>query len=886
MEKISWEDFLLSGKLSWDFEIGSGKFSQICPSAISCATIELLHKAVNVGAPGLLVSCADYGWESICTAFALALDQYQYLQPAPLDFNSGSNVAIFDQVFKIKSSSENELKLTRNARNKKKNDRIFERINKCEFGILHHTGRDELSFYEDGALNQFIEKYKSLPHYLKKIIDCVDMLETSVGLATSPSHFMNEAPTSLKRMTIRLDDEEVPLMDFIPTGHISASGELELYSTLACEATPALISAHRVSGAADLFCFNEYIDEGRGRLSALIIEISSVEQFEMMRSDFEDLIAKKVPTIVFCDRWTMSHATEIAEMGFLELDWDDGQSILLDSHDTDKRLSAKEENLRSHRTVAQKVVKEGYWPFSQVLLTLREIDKKRNLLSLESSNNLATLNRVLNEQMKQTEMLHTSYSENLVRKIDEAANALVKDIALNSEEKDLVRAAENDLKELCAPNRALPKENEVYFWIKDKAKHRTGKIIIIVHKARSEEALRYWLDEIETKEGIALKNRLKVERVSHFLRRSALTEEDSVLFCGWFDRGTMDRLLNSGIINRNALLLLYRGEKGSELETNWYLAAENSWQCARASRARRSLRTLSKLCVEAPDSMVTTSKIKAPFKNRQAENGDYDEGDPSLHASIMGIEKRSLEMYRPKTGEGSFKARPVFLSDGTVEWLAEAGCGGSLHGGGSLHVVTDIVNGSRDACEPEKKNAYQLMPGDVILKVQKDRKAIQAKAQENGLRDSTYALARVWHDPIDRALKSMTQEQIVKRIIDGGCERSESTIRLWICDKERIAPRDSCDIRAIYNGLGENIDQGDIERMLEAASSVRGRHRAAGRMLTDEIAEIFVNDVLRYGVQKTIEHFPDRHKMGEVDLVTVEAVGDIQDVAEQFVYGL
>lgn len=877
MDKSSWDDFLLNSKLSWDFEICSKYHSQIYPSTISCATIALFHRAVEAGAPGLLVSCVDYGWESVCTAFALALEQYQYLQPALTDFSAGSKVAIFDQVFKIKSSSDSEIKLMRDAR-EKKNDGMFERVKKCDFKLLHHTNREELTYYEDGTLNRFLGKYRSLPPVLRNIIDCADVLETSVGFATSQSHFINESPTSLKRMTVRLGSEDVPLKDLVPTGYISTSGELELYSTLACETTPAVISAPRVSGTADLFCFSEYIDESRGKLNALVIEISSVEQFEMMRCDFEDLVAKKVPIVVFCDKWTMSHATRITEMGFLEIDWDDGQSIPFDQRDPNKGLSAKEENVRRRRTVAQKVIKEGDWPFSRVLFALREIDKKRNLLRPESSNKLAILNRILNEQMKQTEMLHTSYSDNLVCKIDEAASALVGDIALNSEERRLVRAAAEDLKELCAPNCALPKENEVYFWIKDKAQHLTGKIILVVHKARIEEALEYWLDEIEIKQGIALKDRLRVETVSHFLKRPALNEEDSALFCGWFDRGTMDRLQNSGIVNRNALLLLYRGE--GELETNWCLAAENSWKCARALRARRSLKTLNTLRVEAPGEMLQTSKMKPSLKKGQGESGDYGEGDPSLHASIMNIERQSLEMYRPKIGEESSKARPVFLSDGTVEWLVET------DHGGSLYVVTDLVNGSQGVIEPEKKNAHQLMQGDVILRVRKSRKAIQAKAQENGLVKDDYALARQWHDPIDRALKSMTQDQVLKRIIDGGCRRSESTIRLWICDEKRIAPREPEDVLAIYKGLGEDISQNVIAKILEAASSVRGGHRAAGRMLTDEIVRVFINDVLEYGVRKTIERFPDRHAIGEIELVTVEAVGDTQDVAERFVYGL
>ena len=142
-------------------------------------------------------------------------------------------------------------------------------------------------------------------------------------------------------------------------------------------------------------------------------------------------------------------------------------------------------------------------------------------------------------------------------------------------------------------------------------------------------------------------------------------------------------------------------------------------------------------------------------------------------------------------------------------------------------------------------------------------------------------VAQRWREPIRAArMRGLSDSEIVGVLTERfGSARSVATIRGWV-GGSRIAPQSEEDIRGIFSAFHIYIKDEDVSAIARAASRIRGQHQRTGMMTAGALVRKFIEDVGTYGLDDALAGFDERHESGNVELLTVSAVGERMSVAE------
>ena len=837
-------------------------------TTLTKANLALLRQAQRLGYPGLLVCCPEFEREAIAVAFLAGLLHIEF-DNAPdglHEAETNEKVAVGNCVVEITEVNDQQVMY-----------RSFDQSNlgilkSCRsFPLVHHAAPDsKLSRTRNtkkrkrASLINEAERYNALPAPQRRILDSCGKNVPSVGYVSSPSQYANEAPTRLLNGRIILDGLTCSLSEVLPVTYLTSRGDARNSFSWPFDCPPSVIIGPRVDGVGSASQVIDLADEGRP-IDFVALNISSPDLLDTaLLSDILDLKDRGIGVIAFCDRWTLNRLQPLIDNDFLPFDWDDCtdiagvQGLLLSSiqrraltRQHEKVLPVSDENSGLSR--AKQILYDELKP--------SDLDDDEVLSAVQD------LFGVLGAAIRMTEAPDKEYSDRQKGLVDEALDVIRASRVLNQQEFNEVSIACEILSAFFKQGHLAPKEQKIY----DLITHYLGNelpVVLVVDRNRTEAAYNYWCGELALN-GYDT-DLFTVMTTRDFLGSNTLAGNENVIFSGWYDKGTMDRCLHSGIAS-NMIFVLY-GHDGGDLELEWWLRANGQWHKESDRCARASNKTLAKLGIE-PLKRPKKSEIFAT-KTRNA-SAELVSDEPPVSV-VSNIEKLRIQSELAHDGERSLPAVPVMFHDGTHVWLkAEIG----KNRGGRLLVITDCLAGRGD--EPDQKPASALLSGDVVLRTHSDKQYIR-RASESSTEgyDDAMALAQKWKEPIRHArCQGYSDAEIIDRIFSRVDEtRTKAGVRGWV-KGDRIAPQTPADIEAVYLALGYSITATELGQIAVAVRKIRNKHRAVGRMTQKELVADFLSDVKQYGLDDALKGFDGRHEAGDVELLRVTAVGERKNVA-------
>lgn len=835
-------------------------------TTITRANLSLFRRARERGFPGIIFSCPDFERESLAIAFLAA---FQTLLEADGDPGlheavAGERAAIGDCVVKITEACDERVMFESRDQQTGYLRKLY------EFPMVHRAPEDsKLTRTKGSALKRAADEYEQQPRFPRQLLDMCGKPVPMVGYVSSPSQYLNEPPTHILKGGLSTGGVKVSLSRVVPISYVAPSGKMRSSFGWPFDAGPSIIVGPRPDGIGRAYPIIELARSGNS-VDFVSLNIPSPDMLETtLLSDVLELTDMGIGVVGFCDRWTLDRMDLLKERGFLVFDWDDCEAAArIEGH----LLSPVQRTMleRQHEKVIPVAAGDSG------LAKAKEIIYDR-LDKVEMNTDDAwvakqDLFRILGAAIRLTEAPDDEYCELQRDLISESLEAIEDSRSLSSQEAfDELCEACSILSTIYEPGRPLPKEQQIYELIADRLE-AGYPVILVVDSDRTRRAYEYWRGELEFNDYPT--DGFRVINTRDFMAAKGISGKESVIFCGWYDRGVMDRAVHSGISSDMTFVLYTDGKGGLELE--WWRRANELWHASSNRCSKETDRTLSNLGIK-PIGRVRKSVAYA----KVSAIPDAGEKDGSPAAIITEIEKKRLERDKAGEGERSVVAVPVMFNDGTHVWLRS---GGGTSGGGRLVVITDCLDGLDN--EPERKPASSLLPGDVVLRTHSDKAYIR-KASERRVDGykASLQIAHRWKDPISRArMSGMADAEIVERIKSHlRVPRNTQTVRGWV-KGDRIAPQSEEDIRSIFSAFNIFIKDEDVKSILGAAGSIRGQHQRTGMMAHEKMVALFLDDVSRYGLDDAVSRFDERHESGSVELLRITAIGDEARVAVDRAY--
>lgn len=868
MEQIEWKELLESQPtLPFDVSLKLNNLGDIGFTTITRANLALLRRARECGHPGIIVSCPDFERESLAIVFlASLLHLTNGGGGGAHEVIAGEVASVGRCVFRVSEVTDNDVKFTQATKKYKRNRGLSFGLTRNMVPVVHTCSDDtELTRREDLPLHQAAKEYRDLPENVRMLQDMCGKSVPAVGYITSPSMYLNEAPTYIQKGDILIDGNPVPLSDTMPITYLATTGERKSGFGLPFEAPPSLVVAPREDGMGDGYPIIEYVRDG-GELDFVSFDMPGPEFLDTtLIDDIDELVDEGVAMIGFCDRWTLDRVKPLEEKGFLVFDWD---RCVAAKAFPEFKLTKAQTSVAQGRHETALPVEEGDTGISQAKAVIYD---KMGRVSSSSDDVMAakeTLFRVLGSVIRRTEIPSSEYCLEQRQTVNEALSDIERSGILNRWDWSDLRVACERVKECLRSDRALPKEDAAYEAISGRL--LAGQpVVLVVDRSRSGSVYDYWVDELEYNDCPV--DRFSVLNTREFMAGKGLQGDECAVFSGWYDRGTMDRALHSGIASDVVLLLYSDGQGGLEIE--WWQNAKGAWRTSAYRCARATRRTLKELSI-VPYGQEPKKPAAAPAARPSILGGERDD---SPTAVVTDVVARRIQRDVARGGERSVRAVPIIFDDGSHVWLTSSE--GRRGVSGRLTVITDCLEGLED--EPVRKTANAVLRGDVVLVTHSNREYIVEKAEQD-LRnyDQLLDIAQAWRGPVDRAKRRGLTD---REIVEGICEklsgrRREQTVRSWLSGN-RIAPQSEDDIRAVYLGLGEHVTDAEVKSIAAAAERIRTSHRLTGRMASEKMVGKFIDDVRVYGVEDAVNGFGTRHRTGVVELLTVRAVGEPQYVS-------
>ena len=839
-------------------------------SACTLANAAFIDEQIKAGAKRVAIAVCDYSREALAYSLGLSINdalcgvnQIDYSTDA---WSKGDTVSFcgFNVEFKgftvdphfgksiIFSDGKNNSKTTRGL------NYIPGRIQKCWEGATPTRKRGKK--FQDA-----INAYNELSLNGQSLHDAISTVKQPLIFASSHSSFLNVPPTRLSKATVAVDGELFSAQQCIKIAHISTKGTIKEYCDYELGGHPSVVSICRnEEGVADLFYALDYIEEGNSP-RAVVVESPEPETLDDMSGYLEDILENEVPVIVFCSERTMRNADSLTQLGFKKLLWTREALLSLESASlqTPWKLTPREA-CYAHRAVRiQPVLNSANLPF--IAKTLFQINSYRATMSDKGQQASMTIMRLFNNVLKQTEASTEEIAEGRIRQLETSLEILSNpsyDSSLSFDDLNALSKAGDSLRKALQANSPLPKEDVAYHAIRDSLERGRKACLISSNPLSANDSEKYWRDLFAEESFDPSSIRALTPR--EFMKQECTPEDEDVFISGWFNRETMEKIVESGLSGVYSVLL-YKG-KETELETNWYLSASNYWKDNRSSLKENTLRTLAAIGVDGKEIFKTVSS---------ARSGPNKTKDTSTSKMVELMEEERAAKESPRDCEASDLARAVYFADGRHKWLHVPDS--TTHLGGDTLIVIERL--SSKELGYTRKTANALHQGDIVLKIESDNIALDKQCEKSsGAYEETLKVAKSWRKPIDEARKTMSDQFIKEKILLAGSKKTDQTIMSWIRGDIAIAPskKDISIINKAFNGF---FTDKEVSRIASSARIVKGNRIISGKSISTSIAGTFIEDAMNSSIEKAASEFSLKHDLGTIELLVVDYVGKPQMVS-------
>jgi hypothetical protein len=278
-------------------------------------------------------------------------------------------------------------------------------------------------------------------------------------------------------------------------------------------------------------------------------------------------------------------------------------------------------------------------------------------------------------------------------------------------------------------------------------------------------------------------------------------------------------------VTQKLTLLLYN------LESRWYAGFCRERQKSRLKRSKHGRRSKVFPVVKG-----WTEHENKEISSAKDENGtNFLNELESVQERIQATRrKRAYQNAKSDGSETEVPARLVLFEGGAHAFLRDSHKNIVV-----THLLDDAVEESDDErLDVSHKTVKELKTNDAILfHLRSDRSVIRMVADEDmpdGLRET----ATFWQKALVNYVKkeNLNPHILRERLRRAGCSRHIQTIRDWLYDNDRIAPRDyEKDIAIIAKVTGDPYLNSQLDTVLTSISAVFGAHQRASNKLAHQI---------------------------------------------------
>ena len=309
------------------------------------------------------------------------------------------------------------------------------------------------------------------------------------------------------------------------------------------------------------------------------------------------------------------------------------------------------------------------------------------------------------------------------------------------------------------------------------------------------------------------------------------TQFSATIVVGWLKRAIMRKILYS-FNTQSYTVLMY------DYERSWKNYSTAKWNVALDNSQNRQVIERSFATDKLQISTTRfTPKSNIPEEVPQAD--EYEEIELVLRDN----------KFRQYVARGGQKA-----TSETVEAIPVNFVGGYLAfyrtGHKVLSATNIIVNDADRIKDDDKKLPANLKLGDFVVVREADRDIIKEIAdvilERSGKADHR-ELATKWKEALEIETLFYTNDQIYRRLVEAGCTRGPESVYRWLTDEDMIAPQSKEDLRYIAKVTGSTVLKDMLDKIFDAAQTVKAAHSKAGRILSDTLKTRIVEAIDEYG---------------------------------------
>lgn len=289
---------------------------------------------------------------------------------------------------------------------------------------------------------------------------------------------------------------------------------------------------------------------------------------------------------------------------------------------------------------------------------------------------------------------------------------------------------------------------------------------------------------------------------------------------GWYGKQQMSRLLVPPIAERITLVLY-------DIEGRWYRSLQRELVHSRNQRASQSERSKLFPGVEG-------------WKKRPVISIKTDDNRLEPLHQVETVESEIRKVFRTRAerdarsdgSESELDARLVFFEGGGYAFLTA---------NYSATVVTHLLDSDvsdDSAVDVKKKSLSELRIGDALLFHRKSSRDVIRDAADKQLVPGTREKATLWQAALQRYAddQQLSIPQLHERLRQTGCKVGQQTIRGWLKDDDRIAPKKYEEhVAAIAQLTKDESLLTNLDESLAAIPQVFGAHQSVSRQIARKV---------------------------------------------------
>jgi hypothetical protein len=598
------------------------------------------------------------------------------------------------------------------------------------------------------------------------------------------------------------------LKDVLPMGHVSTNEEIKLWSKRFGEQDPLLLFVSDL----DLAC--AFVEERQDQCHLIIVDAAGRNTTKT--ASLRQLQQSHIPTLTLAAERTANDLHPPAENGVSIWEWheEDFSALLWPTSATGSTahpIVRYERWLPTRQSTAVETTIIPSPPASQAFEAVRQL---RLLARQRGEDDLVELDHIVTSTFR------------LFSWLLRLATPLTEDFSST-------RLIDNHLADLGAVREASLFLSELECTA---AKDAEDALRQFFASLRSENKKADHLRELLTGQPklsiICPDRRLRPDLEHAYADRSARIvgnwdDDDGDLHGGvipaWFSKDHMAALLIPPMTTP-LYLVLY------DIEEHWHDDFRRELQKCRTARSARSNRA--KFFPH-----VKGWRKPAP---QLSETGDTDSGTSLnvLEEIRQYVQSRYRQhAYRAAKSDGTeaeIPARLVLFDGGVHAFLTESY---------KANVVTHLLDGVVEDTEEEhvdvkRKTVKELQPGDAVLFHRRsDRDVVRTVADEElapGVRETALLWQAALKGYVER--ERITSKQLWERLNGSGCSVSQQTVKEWLTDEDRIAPREYSEhVLAIATVTKDEKLNSRLNNVRDAIGDVFGAHQRASHKIARQV---------------------------------------------------